>query len=170
VGDLPLPPLDIFGSEPVFNASGNITGPGKLDQSVIFGDTSISVSNGTDYGISYPANGSIAHTFLLKNTGLTDLENVSVNLASGVDFQIVSAPGSTIPPGASVFMTIIYDPTDSGINGLDSDTVIVNYETPEPISFEFAIGGLSTKSATEDNYETNNAFNQAANLNSVEDT
>lgn len=170
VGDLPLPPLDIFGSEPSFNASGNITGPGKLDQSVIFGDTSISVSNGTDFGISYPANGPIAHTFLLKNTGLTDLENVSVSLASGVDFQIVSAPDSIIPPGVSVYMSIIYDPTNSGINGLDSDTVIVNYETPEPITFEFAIGGLSTKSADEDNYETNNNFTNAANLNSVEDT
>lgn len=170
VGDLPTQPLSITGSEPDRNENGNIIGPGKLDQTVLPADLDTSISNGTDFGYSYPSNGPFTHTFLLKNTGLTDLENMTFSLASGVDFEIVSTPGTTIPAGVEVEMQIAYDPLEDGENGLDDDTVIINYESTEPVTFEFAISGLSTPSSGFDNYEPNNNHkaSQATDLNGVE--
>lgn len=159
VGDLPTQPLSITGSPP----------SGKLDKTVVLGDDSTSLANGTDFGYSYPSNNSIIHTFLLKNHGLSDLENVTANLANGIDFEIVSPPDATIPAGTSVLMSIAYDPLENGVNGIDDDTVTINYDTPDPLAFKFAIGGTSVQSATKDNYEDNNHWKEPTDLNAYED-
>ncbi|WP_158279739.1 hypothetical protein [Coraliomargarita sinensis] len=157
VGELPTQPLDVFGSD-------------KQDQPVLNGDESTSFTNGTNYGYSYPNNAPITRTFRLENTGSDDLTNVSLSLSTGIDFQIVSAPPTVIPAGTSVWMQIAYDPLQAGVNGIDADTVTIDYETIEPISFSFAVSGYSTKSAEKDNYEDNNAAKYATDLNSVKDT
>jgi len=142
---------------------------GKLGETILLGDTSTKISNGTDFGQSYPSNSQITHTYLLKNNGLDDLLNVVVSLSDGSDFSIVSAPPATIPAGAIVEMRIAYDPLQTGVNGVDADTVSISYDTSEPIVFNFSISGLSTPSANSDNYEPNNTYLKATNLNTVED-
>lgn len=170
-GELPTQPLNVSGSQPSYAANGAYLGPGKLNQAVLLGDTSTRIGNGTDYGFSFPANGPVRHTFMLKNNATTDLTNVVVSLTTAVDFGIVSAPPATIPPGASVLMSIKYDPLQTGIKGVDDDIVTINYDTPDnSITFDYAISGVSTPSATKDNYEVNDVFNQATDLNAVKDT
>lgn len=170
-GELPTQPLNVSGSQAQYDANGKYLGPGKMDQAVLLGDTTTRLGNGTDYGFSYPANGPIRHTFLLKNNATQDLTNLAASLSIGVDFSMVAPPPATIPPGASVLMSIEYDPLETGINGVDNDIVRINYDVDgESIVFDFAINGVSTPSATKDNYEDNDVFNQATNLNTVKGT
>ncbi len=156
VGALPTPPLAVFGG-------------GKTEHAVLLGDTSTQVVNGTNFGFSYPAASQIVHTFMLKNTESTDLTNVSVSLASGIDFKVVSSPSSTIPANTAVSMSIAYDPLQSGANGIDSDTVNINYEAGEVETFGFAVSGTSTLSANRDNYEDNDIWTEATDLTNQED-
>lgn len=165
---LPTPPLNITGSAPDRDANGKITGPGKLDQPVLLGDTVTSEINGTDFGFSFPANAPIVHTFLLTNTSSADLTNVTVSLAIGVDFQILSPPVSTIPGNSSATLYVAYDPIASGSAGLDDDIVTVTYDTFQTEVFTFAVGGISTISATKDNYEDNDVQSSATNLDGLE--
>jgi hypothetical protein len=154
VGLLPVPPLTVEGGA-------------KNDQAILLGDTESRAINGTDFGFSYVANSAITNTFRLANTQSSDLTNVSVSLASGADFTITSAPVTSIPGNSSTSMSIAYDPLQTGV---DVDTVVISYNAPDSEIFEFAIGGTSTKSATEDNYGPgNNIASGAANLNAFED-
>ena len=153
-GELPTQPLQVSSSAPERNEDGKIVGPGKLDQPVLPGDTITSRVNGTDFGFSYPGN-QILHQFLLKNTSPDDLTNLTVSLASGTDFKVLSPPGMTLPGNATTKIYIAYDPLASGTAGLDSDTVVINYDSFKPETFDFAISGLATISEFKDNYENN---------------
>lgn len=165
---LPTPPLKITGSAPTRDASGKITGPGKLDQPVLLGDTITSQVNGTDFGFSYPSN-LIVHHFLLSNTSSADITNLSVSLASGVDFQILSDPAMVIPANSTdTELIIAYNPTASGVDGLDSDTVNITYDTSKAEVFTFAISGIATQSAFKDNYEPNDTTGNSTDLSSLE--
>lgn len=156
VGALPTPPLAVFGGD-------------KLEHAVLFGDTQTQKVNGTDFGFSYPSNSAIVHTFLLQNKESTPLTGISVSLASGIDFEVVSAPLMTIPAYGSVYMSIAYDPVQHGANGIDYDTVQIAYEADESEVFEFAVSGTSTQSADKDNYEDNDIWTEATDLTSQED-
>jgi hypothetical protein len=155
VGALPTPPLAVFGGS-------------KQTDPVLFGDTEVQKLNGTDFGFSYPSNSAIVHTFLLHNKESTPLTDISISLESGIDFKVVTAPVTTIPAGGSVYMSIAYDPLESGVNGIDSDTVMIRYEAAESEMFHFAVGGTSTQSADRDNYEDNDRWVDATDLTSQE--
>ena len=156
VGALPTPPLAVFGGD-------------KSEYPVLFGDTQTQKINGTDFGFSYPSNSAIVHEFRLVNKESTPLTNISISMASGIDFKVVSAPVTSIPANGSVYMSIGYDPMQSGVNGLDSDTVIISYEAEESEIFSFAVGGTSTQSEEKDNYEDNDVYLDATDLTSQED-
>lgn len=153
VGQLPIPPLAIFGGD-------------KLDVAVVSLDTNIQEENDTDFGFTYVAAPAVQRTFLLTNIEPADITNLSVSLAVGGAFSIVSAPPASLPGEQSQYLTIAYDPTTTGV---DLDTVLITYDTDDgPEVFEFAIGGTSTISATKDNYEENDSLPSARNLNAFE--
>ncbi|MEN8663315.1 MAG: hypothetical protein ABF330_12590, partial [Lentimonas sp.] len=155
VGQLPVPPLAIFG--------GN-----KLDVAVVSLDTNIQIENDTDFGFTYAAAPAITRTFLLTNIEPTDITNLTFNLATGAPFSIVSAPPALLPGEQSQYLTISYDPTTTGV---DLDTVLITYDTEDgPEVFEMAIGGTSTIAVNKDNYEENEPIGAAENLNAYENT
>ncbi|MGJ8648864.1 MAG: hypothetical protein ACSHX4_00770 [Opitutaceae bacterium] len=154
VGQLPVPPLAIFGGD-------------KLDVAVVSLDTNIQTENDTDFGFTYVAAPAVQRTFLLTNIEPSDITNLSISLAVGGPFSIVSAPPALLPGEQSQYLTIAYNPTTTGV---DLDTVLITYDTDDgPEVFQFAIGGTSTISATKDNYEENDTIGAAANLNAQED-
>ncbi|MDP4879020.1 MAG: hypothetical protein NWR36_03970, partial [Opitutales bacterium] len=95
----------------------------------------------------------------------SDITNLSVSLAVGGPFSIVSAPPALLPGEQSQYLTIAYDPTTTGV---DLDTVLITYDTDDgPEVFQFAVGGTSTIGPTKDNYEENDSTGAAENINGL---
>lgn len=146
----------------------SVSGGSKHDQAIANGSIVLQEVNSTDFGFSYPGRGAIARTFLLTNLQDSDLTNLAFSFASGADFSFdtgLSLPES-LPGKASTYVRLLYSPNGQGLH---RDTVIVTFNAGSQEEFRFDVGGTSTKSATEDNYETNNYSNQAYDLNGVED-
>ncbi|MGB0413415.1 MAG: PPC domain-containing protein [Coraliomargarita sp.] len=150
-----LPPLGVLG------------GP-KQTELVFEGNTGFDEANGTDFGF-ITRSSEVLNRFLLDNLGeFSDISITSVVLESGTNFRL----GSSLPLGvispASLGreLSVIYDPSAAGVH---TDKVIITYEAGETQVFEFNVRGTATESANKDNYESNNRYDNAYNLNGVED-
>jgi hypothetical protein len=148
-----LPPLSVAGGD-------------KQDVAILNGDTHYEVSNGTEFGYTVP-NDEVINTFLIKNVGTTmDVENVSLSLLSGADFEIdLPEPSGAISPEGFKELNLIYRSSTTGVH---TDTVRIEYEAAGTHFFEFAIRGVTTSSSTRDNYENNNSGPAAFNLTNAE--
>ncbi|MDC0497473.1 hypothetical protein OAN72_00715 [bacterium] len=154
VGQLDTPPLVVYGGD-------------KQTVTVFEGDTGVSVDNGTDFGFSTPTN-LVTNVFLLENIGtVLEIDNISISLASGMNFRIETPiPTGPISPEGAKELIITYSPTTTGVH---EDTVIIEYVGDGDEVYEFAVRGIATISATEDNYEDNDLSTQAFDLTAYED-
>ncbi len=149
-----LPPLSVFG------------GP-KQEQSILNNDTNTDVFNSTDFGFTTPSAAAIENVFRLANSSTsTSITNLSISLTSGTDFTITQSASGNLLPGEGLFFAISYDPSTVGAH---TDKVTITYDAEGPQVFEFAISGIATISATEDNYEDNDSSPNAFDLSDVED-
>lgn len=91
----------------------NITGNGN---SIVNGDTTPAFTDNTDYDTVLLTEPALAKSFVIHNTGLTDLI-ISNPIISGVnasDFTITTSPALLIPSGGSTTMVIEFNPNALG--------------------------------------------------------
>jgi len=99
---------------PEINIQGNAV-------NIIAGDTSPSVSDGTDFGTVYNVSGSSAHSFIIYNMGGGDLllsgnPLVSISGTNSSDFTVTALPGNTIAgAGGSETFIVSFDPSALGL-------------------------------------------------------
>lgn len=153
---LPPRPLIVFGGD-------------KYEQIIPNQSTEPQEINDSDFGFSYPGGRAITKTFLLTNQQTTQITNLTISFDKGEDFsQDTSLPvRNTIQGNSSTKLRIQYKAHGHGLN---RDTLIIRYNSGgKAEEYRFAVGGTSTRSATQDNYETNNYSTQAYDLSRVED-
>lgn len=116
--------------------------------SIISGAVATSPNNNTDFGEQISASGSISKTFIISNTGTTNLvlsgnPMVTVNNA---DFSVTGMPVSPIPPGGSTSFTIKFDPSSNA--AINATVSIANNDVNEnPYTFAVIGRGLASRTA-----------------------
>jgi len=106
------------------------------------GDTSPSVTDGTDFGTTDVATGLVTRTFAITNSGDATL-TISGMTTSGThaaDFSVLSYP-STVSPGNWSNLVIQFNPAS---NGLRTATIIVNNNDVDESAYDFTVQGTGT--------------------------
>ncbi|MBX7187282.1 MAG: choice-of-anchor D domain-containing protein [Vicinamibacteria bacterium] len=80
------------------------------------GDATPSVVDQTHFGGALAPGGSVAHTFTIANSGVTNLTlgSVSVVGAAPGDFHVTAQPAAAVPAGGSTTFEVTFAPTASG--------------------------------------------------------
>ncbi|MBG90019.1 MAG: hypothetical protein CMO80_24405, partial [Verrucomicrobiales bacterium] len=84
---------------------------------IVDGDITPIVADGTDFGTLDVLSGSVTHTFVITNSGDTNLlisAGVTITGPAAADFTIALAPASSIVPGGFSQMQVRYDPVGTG--------------------------------------------------------
>ena len=115
----------------------NLTANGT---NIASGSSTIATAINTDFGSTDINTGTVSKTFTIQNTGTVNLSIWSVYTNSG-DFS-ASASSSTIAPGSSATLTVVFNPTNAGTrNGVIS---ISNSDSDEG-TYTFAVSGIGTE-------------------------
>ena len=120
--------------------------------SITDGDTTPSISDGTDFGNAEIGGDPVQATFTIENTGdellnLTGTGPVNILGEYASDFSVVSQPSSTaINGGQSVSFTIEFSPQGTGSRG--AMVRILNDDSDEG-QFSFAISGVGNEPSAE---------------------
>jgi hypothetical protein len=119
------------------NVEIDITGDGNT---IINGDTTPSLTDNTDYDTVLLESGALSKTFVIHNTGLTDLmiSNPVISGMNASDFTITTSPALIIPGGASTTMVIEFEPNALGRR--NATITIANNDIDEN-PYVFAIHG-----------------------------
>lgn len=111
------------------------------------GDTSPSVTDGTDFGSVAVDNGIMVKTFNILNTGTAPLDltgspnQVLIGGTHAADFTVVDQPITPIAPGSSASFTVLFDPSAAGLR--QASLQIANNDSNEN-PYDFAIHGTGT--------------------------
>lgn len=109
------------------------------------GSTTVSAGNGTDFGVVDALAGTSTRTYVITNTGLTNLTltlPVTLSGPNAADFAITTQPGLTsIPAGGSTSFTVVFDPGTVGIK--DATVNFANNDADES-PYDFAIRGTGS--------------------------
>lgn len=131
-----------------FDIVGNGTEPeiAVFGSGVVIADGSLipSVVNNTDFGSTEVAAGSTTRTYLITNSGSTDLTltlPISFTGPHRGDFAMVGAPATFIPVGMSSPFTIRFDPSSNGVRS--ATLQLVNSDADEN-PYDFAVSGVGT--------------------------
>ncbi|MEM7395787.1 MAG: choice-of-anchor D domain-containing protein, partial [Verrucomicrobiota bacterium] len=115
---------------------------GTNDASIVDGDTTPLVADGTDYGTVNVSGETLSHTFAITNIGTTNLilsGSPVVSIIGHSDFTVTAQPVSTnIGPSISTTFTIQFDPS---VLGLRTATVSIVNNTPGESPYDFLIQG-----------------------------
>ena len=113
------------------------------------GDTTVQVSDNTQFGTVESNNGSVTQTYSLKNLGSGPLTLTGTNGAYGVvsgasssGFTVVTQPAATIAAGASSNFTVRFAP--GGTVGAQLGTITFTTNDPNVPSYHFNVGGTGT--------------------------
>ena len=114
--------------------------------SIASGDMAPELADGTDFGSTAAAGGTVTHTFTIYNTGdgdllLTGTPKVLVGGANAVDFTVTIQPSSPVAPLGSTTFTVVFNPSADGLR--TAALVIANNDSDESI-YTFAIQGTGT--------------------------
>ena len=125
-------------SQPEMDVQGN-------GNSITDGDTTPSTTDDTDFGNVLVAGGTVAHTFIISNTGsatLTLSGSPNVTLTTGTHFSVSLQPAvSTIGSGSSTTFQITFD---SSAAGSFQDTVNISNDDADENPYTFVISGTGT--------------------------
>ena len=115
----------------------NVKGAGI---SILNGDLAPATNDGTNFGFTGIAGGTIAKTFTIENTGTGPLTISSATIGGthAGDFTITSAPAATVAAGSSTTVGIQFDPSALGTRNATLN--ITNDDLDEP-RYSFAIQG-----------------------------
>lgn len=126
-----------FGSNSEINVTGNAT-------SIVDGDTTPSTTDGTDFGNTDITFETKTQTFVIQNTGTTNL-NIDIPTITGThaaDFSITTNPGTlSIAPGSSTSFVVTFNP--SGTSTRTATLNITNNDGNEN-PYNFTIRGNGT--------------------------
>jgi hypothetical protein len=127
----------------------NLRANGKL---IVFGDTSPSTPDGTDFG-SLATGNTLDHTFTIQNSGsaplqLTGTPTVAITGPQAGDFLVTSPPTSPVPPGGSTSFTVRFAPLATGLRF--ATVAVANDDiNPDKNPYEFAVRGAGSFTARE---------------------
>ena len=115
--------------------------------SILDGDTTPSVCDGTDFGNIDVTSGSVSHTFILVNTGfavlnLTNSPNVVVSGPNAADFTVIPQPGGDpFQPGEVRTFGVTFNPSGTGLR---TATLSIPNDDPDENPYDFTIQGTGT--------------------------
>jgi hypothetical protein len=118
-----------------------VAGNGSID--IVDGDSTPSVTDGTDFGIANITGGTVVHTFTVQNIGAVNL-TVGLPTTTGpnaADFTVTLAPGSPVVPAGSTTFQVTFDPSASGPR---TATLSFANNDPDENPFDFSIAGTGT--------------------------
>tara|TARA_R110000868_G_scaffold13892_1_gene64601 strand:+ start:47162 stop:54469 length:7308 start_codon:yes stop_codon:yes gene_type:complete len=129
----------------------NMTG---LGLTILDGDTTPSVDDGTNFGSSNTG-AAVAQIFVIENTGTSDLTlsvapietagdvtgTTTVDVFGSGDFSIISQPSTTIAAGASSSFTVLFLPSATGSI---SAKIAFGTDDPDEHRYEFSVSGTGT--------------------------
>lgn len=105
--------------------------------SIVDGDTTPSISDNTDFGVTDLTSGTIIKTFTIKNTGTTALiiSNPTISGAHASEFTITTYPSTlSINPGASTTFSVTFDPAAISVRSATIN-IINNDGNENPYNF-----------------------------------
>jgi hypothetical protein len=107
------------------------------------GDTTPSTADGTDFGAVPAAGGAIAQTFAIRNSGTLDLHltgtpPVAVSGPSAAEFAVTVQPEATVPPGATNFFEVTFNPAGYGVR---TATLSIASDNPNAHPYTFVLQG-----------------------------
>ncbi|MBP8157132.1 MAG: choice-of-anchor D domain-containing protein, partial [Flavobacterium sp.] len=117
------------GSEQEINLQGG-AGPTNINN----GSTTISTTLGTNFGTS-----ASTRTFVIQNTGTSNL-NIS-SLTSTLADYVVSVSSTSVTPGSSVTLTIVFTPATTGTRAA---TITIGNNDADESSYTFAVSATIT--------------------------
>ena len=88
--------------------------------SIADGDSTPSLTDGTDFGSTAVAGAIVSHTFTIYNTGdgdliLTGTPLVAISGTNAADFTVSVQPSSLVAPGGSTTFTVVFNPSALGL-------------------------------------------------------
>ena len=116
------------------------------DISIASGDILPSTADGTDFGSTAVAGGTVSHTFTILNTGdgdlnLTGTPKVAVGGVNAGDFLVTTQPASPVAPAGSTTFVVVFDPS---AGGLRTATLLIANDDSDESPYYFAIQGTGT--------------------------
>lgn len=104
------------------------------------GETVTALSEGTDFGSVDYNSGSQVHTFTVTNSGTATLNITGVTTSGthAVDFEVTSAPASTVAAGGTTTFDVTFDPSDCGVR---SATLTLTSDDSDEAAYDFAVEG-----------------------------
>ncbi len=126
-------------SLPEINVTGDGEGNGN-DQDIVDGDTSPSLSDGTDFGTIFVGGSAESRIFTIHNTGTAPL-NIGSAVLSGADaglFSIVLTPSGTVAAGDTTLVAVQLTPTTDGVK---TATLTINSDDGDEAAYDFVLTG-----------------------------
>jgi len=117
----------------------NVTGNGFT---IVDGDTSASVTDGSNFGSVAHVSGTVSRTFTIENTGTGTL-TLGANAATlsgthAADFTVTSQPATTVAASGSTSVTVLFDPSALGTRNA---TLSIANDDGNENPYNFAISG-----------------------------
>ncbi|NCC53356.1 MAG: choice-of-anchor D domain-containing protein, partial [Spartobacteria bacterium] len=108
---------------------------------IVSGDNTPSMIDGTDFGSNRVTTGYIEHIFTITNSGTEALNitGITTNGSHPDDFIVSLPPGSPVDINATTTFTLRFDPTALGVR---SAIVHVNSDDPDTADYSFTVTGL----------------------------
>ena len=121
------------------NADINVVGVNG--SSISDGDTSTSLTKGTDFGPTGISSGTVVKTFTIENTGsggLITIGAISFSGTNAADFTLTAAPAASLGGSGSTTFSVTFNPSAVGIR--TAAISIVNND-PNENPYDFALQG-----------------------------
>jgi len=116
--------------------------------SIVDGDASPIIADGTDFGSANIAGTTVSHIFTITNTGSGSLAVGAVS--AGGDFSVTTQPATSVAAGGSTTFTVLFNPSATGVRTATlSFTNTDANETP----YNFSIQGTGTSGSVTNMYE-----------------
>jgi uncharacterized delta-60 repeat protein len=109
-------------------------------QSILDGDTTPILADGTDFGSKTASSGTQVRSFTISNPSVAalNISSVSISGTHATDFSISSSPSSSVPAQQTTTFSVTFDP--SGL-GTRSATITIASNDSDEGSFEFDVQG-----------------------------
>jgi len=134
--------LELYGdcSDPEINITGN-------GLTILNGDNSPNAADGTDFGDAIIDVETVTRTFIIENSGCTNLTISNTSVINTQIFSVVNLPGTNVAPENSTSFQVRFEPAEAAIytgvvsianNDIDENPytfTIIGEGIPEPVLF-----------------------------------
>ena len=118
---------------------------------ILDGDSVPSVYDGSDFGSTPVAGGTVSHSFTINNLGdanlnLTGTPRVAVSGPNAAEFSVTVQPGSSVTPGSSTTFTVVFNPSAGGLRSA-ALSIANNDGNENPFNFSIQGTGVNPPGA-----------------------